>query len=82
MSVRDGHVVGYAGQGMLAPIPTARAAIFAIRANGGATLFVAGVDAAAARAAAAALAAHPAIAQHHYAMALDARGRVVGQVGG
>jgi hypothetical protein len=82
VSVRDGHVVGYAGQGMLAPIPTARAAIFAIRANGGATLYVAGVDAAAARAAAAALAAHPTIAQHHYAMALDARGRVVGQVGG
>ena len=81
VSVRDGHVVGYAGQGMLAPIPTARAAIFAIRANGGATLFVAGVDAAAARAAAAALAAHPAIAQHRYAIALDARGRVVGAGG-
>jgi Domain of unknown function (DUF4430) len=80
--VRDGQVLAYAGQGMLAPVPTARAAIFAIRANGGATLFVAGVDAAAARTAATALATHPAIAQHRYAIALDARGRVVGQVGG
>jgi Domain of unknown function (DUF4430) len=82
VSVRDGNVVAYAGGGMLAPVPTARAAIFAIRANGGATLFVAGVDGAAAQTAATALATHPAIAQHRYAIALDARGQVVGQVGG
>jgi hypothetical protein len=82
VSMRDGHVVGYAGKGTLAPLPGARAAIFAIRSGGGATLYVAGVDAAAATAAASELATDPAIAQHRYAIALDAKGHVVAQVRG
>ena len=42
VSVRDGHVVGYAGRARSRRSRRARAAIFAIRASGGATLFVAG----------------------------------------
>jgi hypothetical protein len=77
VSLRAGHVVGYVGHGELDPMPTARAAIFAIRADGGATLYVAGVDSAAASAAATELALHPSIVAHRYAVALDAHGRVV-----
>jgi hypothetical protein len=80
--MRDGQVVGYAGGGKLAPLPAARAAIFAIRAGGGATLYVAGVDGRAATAAARELAAHPGITRHRYAIALDATGHVVAQVHG
>ncbi len=80
--MRDGHVVGYVGHGALDPLPRARAAIFAIRSAGGATLYVAGVDARAATSAADALAAHPAIARHRYAVALDAGGHVIAQVRG
>ena len=82
VSMRDGQVVGYVGGGKLAPLPAARAAIFAIRTGGGATLYVAGVDARAATAAARELAAHPGITRHRYAIALDATGHVVAQVRG
>jgi hypothetical protein len=82
VSMRDGHVVGYVGSGTLAPLAGARAAVFAIRSGGGATLYVAGVDAAAATTAASELATHPAIARHRYAIALDAKGHVVAQVRG
>jgi hypothetical protein len=82
VSMRGGHVVGYVGGGTLVPLPTARAAIFAVRTGGGATLFVAGVDEGAATNAASELATHPAIAQQRYAIALDAKGRVVAQVRG
>jgi hypothetical protein len=77
VGMRAGRVVGYVGHGTLDPLATARAAIFAIRARGGATLYVSGVDAAAATAAAAALARDPSLARDRYAMALDARGHVV-----
>jgi hypothetical protein len=82
VSMRDGRVVGYVGDGSLSPLPAARAAIFAIRTSGGATLYVAGVDARAATRAARELAAHPGIAHHRYAIALDAMGHVVPQVRG
>jgi hypothetical protein len=82
VSMRDGRVVGYVGGGELAPLARARAAIFAIRAGGGATLYVTGVDAQDATRAASELAAHPAIAHHRYAIALDAAGHVVAQVRG
>jgi Domain of unknown function (DUF4430) len=82
VSMRDGQVVGYVGGGKLSPLPAARAAIFAIRTGGGATLYVAGVDARAATAAARELAAHPGITRHRYAIALDAIGHVVAQVRG
>jgi hypothetical protein len=82
VSVRGGRVVGYTGNGTLAPLPAARAAVFAIRSSGGATLYVAGVDAASASAAAAELAAHPSIVRRRYAVALDAKGHVVAQVRG
>jgi hypothetical protein len=82
VSMRDGQVVGYVGGGRLAPLPAARAAIFAIRTGGGATLYVAGVDTRAATAAARELAAHPGITRHRYAIALDATGHVVAQVQG
>jgi hypothetical protein len=82
VSIRDGQVVGYAGRGKLALLPAARAAVFAIRTGGGATLYVAGVDARAALAAAQTLAAHPAITRHRYALALDATGHDVTQVRG
>jgi hypothetical protein len=82
VSMRDGEVVGYAGNGTLRSLPGARAAIFAIRTGGGATLYVAGVDAGAATVAADALAAHPAITHDRYALALDAKGHVVAQVRG
>jgi hypothetical protein len=82
VSVREGRVVGYTGNGTLAPLPGARAAVFAIRSSGGATLYVAGVDAASASAAAAELAAHPSIVRRRYAVALDAKGHVVAQVRG
>ncbi|HEY1480506.1 MAG TPA: DUF4430 domain-containing protein [Gaiellales bacterium] len=77
VSMRAGRVVGYVGHRTLVALPTARAAIFAIRTGGGATLYVAGVDAAAARDAARSLALHPALVRDRYAVALDARGRVV-----
>jgi hypothetical protein len=77
VSMRGGHVVGYVGGGKLDPLPRARAAIFAIRADGGATLYVSGVDSASAIAAARVLAVHPSIVAHRYAVALDAHGRVV-----
>jgi hypothetical protein len=77
VALRAGQVVSYIGHGKLDPLPAARAAVFAIRANGGATLFVAGVDAASARTAATALAAHPALARDRYAVALDGHGRVI-----
>jgi hypothetical protein len=82
VSVREGRVVGYTGNGTLAPLPAGRAAVFAIRSSGGATLYVAGVDAASASAAAAELAAHPSIVRRRYAVALDAKGHVVAQVRG
>jgi hypothetical protein len=82
VSMRAGRVVGYVGGGALAPLPTARAAVFAVRSSGGATLYVTGVDASAASAAAAALAAHPSHAHHRYAIALDANGHAVAQVRG
>lgn len=82
VSMRNGHVIGYAGGGKLLPLPGARAAIFAIRTSGGATLYVTGVDAGAATNAATELATHPAIARHRYALALDAKGHVVAQVRG
>ncbi|MEO9174380.1 MAG: DUF4430 domain-containing protein, partial [Gaiellales bacterium] len=77
VAVRAGAVVSYAGHGKLDPLPAARAAIFAIRANGGATLYVAGIDASAATAAANALAARPGLAHDRYAVALGARGQVI-----
>jgi hypothetical protein len=77
VGLRAGVVIGYAGHGALDPLPRARAAVFAIRAGGGATLYVAGVDAAAATAAADALARDPSLARDRYAMALDASGHVV-----
>jgi Domain of unknown function (DUF4430) len=77
VALRSGRVVSYVGHGTLDPLPTARAAIFAIRANGGATLFVAGVDARDAATAATAIARRPSLAHDRYAVALDARGRVV-----
>jgi hypothetical protein len=82
VSMRDGHVVGYVGHGELAALPDARAAVFAIRTGGGATLYVAGVDAPAATMAASELARHPGIADRRYALALDANGHVVAQVRG
>jgi Domain of unknown function (DUF4430) len=82
VSMRNGRVIGYVGGGKLLPLPSARAAIFAIRTSGGATLYVTGVDAGAATRAATELATHPAIAQHRYAIALDAKGHVVAQVRG
>jgi hypothetical protein len=80
--MRDGHVVGYVGHGQLAALPDARAAVFAIRTGGGATLYVAGVDAPAATMAASELARHPGIADRRYALALDANGHIVAQVRG
>lgn len=77
VAVRAGRIVSYVGNGTLAPLAGARAAIFAIRANGGATLFVAGVDAAAASAAALALARDPQIVRDRYSVALDGHGHVV-----
>jgi hypothetical protein len=77
VGMRAGAVVSYAGHGKLDPLPAGRAAIFAIRSNGGATLYVAGVDAADATTAANALAAHPTLARDHYAVALGAGGRVI-----
>ena len=82
VSMRDGQVVGYVGGGKLAPLPRARAAIFAVRARGGATLYVAGVDARAATSAASALARDPGLVRHRYAVALDAQGHAVAQVRG
>jgi hypothetical protein len=82
VSMRAGRVTGYIGHGTLATLPAARAAIFAIRAGGGATLYVAGVDAKAATSAASALARNPSLARNRYAVALDAEGHVVPQVRG
>jgi hypothetical protein len=79
VSMRDGRVVGYVGAGTLAPLAGASAAIFAVRTSGGATLYVSGIDAAAATHAASALAARPGIARNRYAVALDASGRPVPQ---
>jgi hypothetical protein len=80
VSIERGRVVGYVGRGTLAPMPSARAAIFAIRTSGGATLYVAGVDAKAAASAASELARRPALAHDRYAVALDAKGHVLPQV--
>jgi uncharacterized protein DUF4430 len=72
VSMRAGTVVGFTGHGGLQPVPGARAAVFAVRSDGGATLYVAGTTPAAARAAAAAIARRPSLLADRYAVALGA----------
>jgi hypothetical protein len=77
VSMRAGRVVAYSGHGRVTPLAGARAAIFAVRQGAGATLFVAGIDAAAAAAAAQTLASRPSVVRDRYAVALGARGQVI-----
>ena len=67
----------------LTPRPGARAVAFAVRDpdGGGATLAIAGLDAAAAQAAGDAIAADPALLSHRFAAAFDGQGRVVASGG-
>ena len=80
VTVRGGAIVAFgAGRAPRAVVPGARALIAAIPAEGdpadGVVVVVAGLDAAAARAAAGALAADPSIVAQRYALALDGAGR-------
>ncbi len=79
VTVEDGRIIALAPDGSgRAPVPGARALIAAVPtrpdARDGVLIAVAGLDAAAARAAARALAAHPEMLAHRYALALDGAG--------